>query len=169
VDKLKDALSGRCLPRQLDPDSVTGDVPCSVIEATAEPNLGCGRPGRADANPEIIDTVFDRLEQNGKCGGETGRVCNTSQFTLCEILPSKAAAGGDPTRVDCLEDLAAFTEPGYCYVDPERGDKLGIFLGEESLVAKCKATEKRLLRFVGDETPAKNSTVLIACLGAEID
>jgi hypothetical protein len=168
VDRLKEALSGRCLPRQLDVDE-NGDVPCKVIEAIAQPGVGCGRPGRADAAPAIFDAAFDRLQQNGTCGGETGRACNTGTFTLCEILPSKAAGGGDPSVADCLEDLPSFSEPGYCYVDPQRGMDLGIFLGEESLVDKCQATEKRLLRFVGDDTPAGNSTVLIACLGAEIE
>jgi hypothetical protein len=40
---------------------------------------------------------------------------------------------------------------------------------DKSLVSKCAANEQRIVRFVGDKTPAEGAQVLIACFGAPIE
>jgi hypothetical protein len=47
-------------------------------------------------------------------------------------------------------------------VDPEQG------LGDERLVAQCRPTQRRKIRFVGAGLPKNRSIVTIACLGASL-
>jgi hypothetical protein len=66
---------------------------------------------------------------------------------------------------------------GFCYVDPAAAEEVsaedGITPEEQSwidgqaaLVADCSSTERRMLRFVGDDLPAEGAHAFIACLGA---
>jgi hypothetical protein len=90
--------------------------------------------------------------------------CTPQSFTICEIVEATQDATGDGVP-DGQQDLTTQPEVGWCYVDPDNGR------GDASLVENCRATERRLLRFVDPnpgQTPAKGATVLIACLGAEI-
>ncbi len=41
VDRLKEALQDRCLPRPLDFDQATSEVPCAIIESTRNQGQGC--------------------------------------------------------------------------------------------------------------------------------
>jgi hypothetical protein len=165
VDRLKEALTGRCLPRELKPDPTTGAIPCSIVEVRPMPGLGCADlPGRTTPRSEVIEPVFKRLREAGLCGPEVRIACNQSAFTICEIREATADNTGDGVP-DCQQDLTTQPEVGWCYVDPDNGR------GDASLVENCKVTERRLLRFVDPnpgQTPAKGATVLIACLGAEI-
>ena len=44
IDRLKVALGGQCLPRQLTPDE-NGEVQCLILEARNTLTAHCGRPG----------------------------------------------------------------------------------------------------------------------------
>ena len=61
----------------------------------------------------------------------------------------------------CQNDKSA-SGIGWCYVDPDRG------IGNPSLVAKCTDTSRRVVRFVGEDTPASGASVFIACEGAPV-
>jgi hypothetical protein len=161
IDRLKDALQGTCLPREIT-ITAEGNVPCSVVEAVPEANKGCNRPGRAPASEVVITASLARLEQLGQCGGAL-RPCSTSSWTICEIKPSVSDTNGDGTP-DCLQDGVTPSDVGWCYVDPDRG------FGDDELVKTCPPNQKRILRFVDPDsnTPERGATALIACLGADL-
>jgi hypothetical protein len=158
IDRLKDALTSRCLPRRLTPDE-HGDVPCSVIEASPEGTCDAAR-GRVPASDRVRGATLKRLEAQGLCGNEGQQPCGA--FTLCELSRAGAA---------CLREGEYTGTPGWCYVDPLPPEQGGQSLGDVSLVADCKdPARKRIIRFVDPEnaTPAPGSRVIIACFGADL-
>jgi hypothetical protein len=78
---------------------------------------------------------------------------------MCELAQSEGAA-----LDDCLNKEAGSDVPGYCYVDPY-GEQPH---GNPALVASCDAASRRLIRFVGPDTPTPGATTFIACLGATL-
>ncbi len=160
IDRLKEALSGRCLPRQLAPDE-NRLVQCKVIEAAPQAGLDCGRAGRGEPTAAVVDAVKSELRKSERCGGNSGVDCDS--LTYCEILQA-----GDPTTggtsaqlEECLDQEVTSNVTGWCYIDANQGNEL--------LIEKCKATERQLLRFVGNDTPVKGATTFIACRGASLD
>lgn len=151
VDRLAEKLGGQCLQRELTVED--GVVPCSVVEALDDPaGLNCDPAnGRNQVNEKIEAAVRKQLEASGLC---VGAACDA--YSLCEI--AQLEQGTDQGNV-CLNDTGDVNSfsPGYCYVDPAKG------LGNELLVANCPSTQKRLLRFVGNNTPVKNSITFVAC------
>ena len=155
LDRLVTPLKGsQCLPRPLSVDD-EGFVECAVLEVlrNEEGAIACTRPGRSAVSANTARAARRELESSGWCQG-----AECEQAVVCEL--EEHALGADRDR--CLtgargteREMAA----GYCYVDPDRG------FGDPSLVAGCSVTERRLLRFVGEETPAAGSTTLIACTG----
>jgi hypothetical protein len=165
VARLRERLDGSCLPRALNVEAQadgTMRVPCSVVEATPDPAVGCDIAGRGPVAPKAADAAYERLEALGRCGGD-GPPCDASAWSLCEIQRSTADADSDG-QSDCLQAEQPAADVGWCYVDPERG------LGDEALVADCDPEERRILRFVDpdDATPASGATILTACLGADL-
>jgi hypothetical protein len=157
VDRLKEKLVDRCLPRPLEPDP-EGAVPCSIVEVAPAPAGGAGAcacdegAARTPVSPEVDPRVRARMEDNGICEG-----ASCSEFCLCELQP---VTGGDLQQ--CLNNPAEISASGWCYIDEEQG------IGNPELVEKCPATEKRKLRFVGDGKPAAGTTTFIACVGAPL-
>ncbi|MCC6666789.1 MAG: hypothetical protein IT375_23765, partial [Polyangiaceae bacterium] len=49
-----------------------------------------------------------------------------------------------------------------CYVEAARK------IGNPALVAGCPETNRQVVRFAGDETPAPGANVVVACLGAAL-
>lgn len=178
VKRLGEALSGRCLPRELDVDEETGDVPCAVVEVVPGAGIGCGQPGRSDVQPAVADAIRKQLIESETCRQDDP---NCSQFTMCNILPLEGEA-----LQQCLFDEDATNNaiaPGYCYVDPGKGLPQTGAQGDgctpdapesctNPLVEACPATERRLLRFVGSPTtaitPAPGSTTFVACVGSAL-
>jgi hypothetical protein len=164
IDNIKLKLGDRCLPRQLTPElteswSENGRVPCLVTEATRVPAGGacsCDAPGRSplDGDHAVARrAILDEAELDGQCGGGTGIDCEA--LCLCEV----DQLVGDELAA-CREGTESPESYGYCYVDPEQG------LGADRLVAECRPTQRRKLRFVGEGLPQNRSIVTIACLGA---
>jgi hypothetical protein len=166
VDRLKEVLGGRCLPRVIstvpDPKDPTKSViPCSVIEARPYPpgNPGCDpAKGRGMADPKVVDSVLARLQEKGLCGTAGRPSCH--EFYLCEIKEA-----GLPCHTDEQVTPATLPVPGWCYVDPLNNPK-----DNPALVAGCAPSRQRLLRFVDatNATPAHDATVLITCSGGEL-
>ena len=166
IDRLKEALKGKCLPRQLIPDPENDNkVPCAVIEATP-PGTDCNcdaGAGRAPASEGIRPAVFKELSDNDTCGNKAGQT-PCEQFCLCEI---QQYSGNDLHTCQTAPQTPGNITPGYCYVDPSTA--MGADQqAQETIVASCPATQKRLLRFAGDNTPAKGAIAMIACLGATV-
>ena len=153
IDRLKEVLGGRCLPRELVPNPETGLVPCAVVEATLSDNPCDPARGRGEVNPAIVGAVHKQLEASGSCGGATGTACGS--YNLCEI---KQLAGDNQSTCLNTRDYPETGLPGYCYVD-ENNDGAGLLQG-------CPATEPRKLQFVGADTPKSGSITFIACVGA---
>jgi hypothetical protein len=137
----------------------TGLVPCEIVEAL-DPSRGregvdCdfGRVtlNLSDTRDQKLDAAVRRaLEKAKKCGKGTNLRCD--QYTLCKIQQLT-----DPACRDNPGDLMGTY--GYCYIDEQQG------IGNPELVASCPASEKRILRFVGENVPATGATVFIACAG----
>ncbi|HWZ91833.1 MAG TPA: hypothetical protein VNW92_23380, partial [Polyangiaceae bacterium] len=117
IDRLKEALKGKCLPRALEhvlgPDGKpTPAVDCQVIEAQKAGQCNCALPGRQDADPLIYPAVFRQLESSGTCGDAVGQTkCDTTGFCMCEIVQE---SGMD---LATCQANGAPTQAGYCYID----------------------------------------------------
>lgn len=166
IDAVKIQLGDRCLPRPLAPEiseslSQPGRVPCLVTEATQVPEGGacsCDGPGRSPLDGEHAvarRAILDEIELDGQCGAAMGIDCQA--LCLCEV----SQLDGDELAA-CREGSESRDSYGYCYVDPEQG------LGDARLVSKCRSTERRKLRFVGEGLPKNRSIVTVACLGASL-
>jgi hypothetical protein len=179
IDRLAEKLGGQCLPRQLDVDPDTGQVPCVVVETravnTTHPQpLDCttgNNPagGRSEVDVQVQQAIYDILTRDGVCyqedtpEGDRKSSIPCSSYSMCQI---QQLSGGDADQ--CLSGADAAATAGYCYVDPALG------LGDEALVTQCSANEKRLLRFIpnnasGDgkiATPANDTTLFVACIGS---
>jgi hypothetical protein len=172
IDRLKEALKGKCLPRPLIPNTSDmekdglepGQVPCAVVEAVLpQPGAACACDPSPmsnrialDARPELRTAVLNKLRQGQTCGTEGGTPCES--FCTCEL---KQLEGSELQACQTSESPPA--TPGYCYVEPFANPPIG----DPVLVKDCTADSKRLLRFVGD-TPAPGAIALIACLGASL-
>lgn len=161
VDRLKEQLKSKCLPRELK-TGADGRVPCAVVEA-AKPKAGescsCAPArGRNDPTQLIADAVRKHLEEGGICGGESGSKC--SDYCLCD-LNQFADADFDT----CVANQNPAT-PGYCYIDDKTP---GV---KANVLDECKPTERHKLRFAfsspEDEIPARGALTYIACMGGSV-
>jgi hypothetical protein len=162
ISRLKEALSGKCLPRNLVPECGNrndtslpecdgencpdcynpnaGEVPCAVVEAVFSGGAACepcsASPGRTDVNPAIVEAVQENLGQTGQCGNAVGQQpCDS--LCLCELNQLVDA------QLDICQNQVTVTDAsvvGYCYVDEDQG------IGNPELVAKCPDTSRRILR-----------------------
>ncbi|MCC6214533.1 MAG: hypothetical protein IT376_06665 [Polyangiaceae bacterium] len=154
VERLKDRLYAKCLPRKLQIDPATGEVACRIAESWApaeDERCSCGVEGRAPASDAVAAAVRRQLRATGQCGGTPRGGCE--DLCVCELpTPSAAAREACATDPRPVQD-----EVAWCYLE------------EGPLVAECPATERRLLRFVGTEatpTPRPGAVLTLACLGA---
>ncbi|MES1187415.1 MAG: hypothetical protein ABUL60_26595 [Myxococcales bacterium] len=161
VDRLKVALAGRCLPRPLAVDPAEGGkLPCAVVEAAESQGIcNCNAASRRPASADEQRLVLQQLRERQNCGVPGTPSCSASSFCMCELAQSEGQA-----LKDCLDKEAGSDIPGYCYVDPY-GDPPQ---GNPALVASCDPTSRRLIRFVGANTPTPGATTFIACLGASL-
>lgn len=178
IDRLKEALKGKCLPRPLVPNDTEmvqdglepGQVPCAVIEAVAPQSgkscacdagqnrlaLDGSDPNHA-AKPELRTAVLEKLKASRTCG-QTGQP-KCEEYCTCELAQ---LSGSDLQK--CQSDTTPPNIPGYCYINAASNEPQ---VGNPDLVKDCSADAKRLLRFVGD-TPAAGAIALVACLGASL-
>jgi hypothetical protein len=161
VNRLKEALKARCLPRALQTSTdASGNTvlssACSVVEAQRAGRCDCGQPGRSPVEPSVVPAVFRQLEASGTCGSAAGQTaCDATGFCMCQISQE---AGADLAA--CQAD-ATPSVPGFCYIDDPTSAAL----------SNCPTKQKRLLRFVdaGDtKTPTPGALAFIACTGSAI-
>jgi len=170
IDRLKEALKGKCLPRPLVPAEVAtvdlqvNQVPCKVIEAVLPKNgAACGcdaNQNRLDISlkPELRDAILSKLKVNGTCDQPMGSAC--ADYCTCEL----AQLSGTELAA-CQTDVNnPPMTPGYCYINAAPNEPN---VGSAELVKDCSADSKRLLRFVGG-TPTPGAIALVACLGASL-
>jgi len=202
IERLKVTLKGSCLPRPLSVEA-NGEVPCNVVEAVAPSVLGdtdcntyCQHNGRnrdvTSDNPtggpstKIRAAVVESMQQTQLCDNpNTGLKC--ADMCLC-LLPQELQSNNKLNDPQYQNDLAVcqnaedhqanLLDPGYCYVDPELKDGKGNSIAgdNEGLVSKCPSTQKRILRFVGNQptaqggsaVPLTGARVFSACQGSSV-
>jgi hypothetical protein len=174
ISRLKEKLKGSCLPRPLTVNA-DGTLPCSVVEVVASANLQgkdcasyCTSNQRGTPNAQMVLAVQDSMSQSKICDSPGQPAC--SAMCLCE-LPQETPGTNLTTcqnAIDGTENTSI--PPGYCYVDPANGAG-----NTPSIVAKCPATEPRILRFVGNNpsgggspVPLPGAFVFTACEGSAI-
>jgi len=161
VDRLKEQLGNRCLPRSLN-TAADGTVACNLVETIPQPDGPCtcdAMFGRRAPDAVLDSVVRGQLasERNEPCG-EDDPTCQ--QACLCEVLQVQQVERNPTNALDvCRDDEDAAGVEGWCYVDADQG------LGNPDLVENCPATQRRLLRFVGRGLEP-NSTTFVACTGS---
>jgi hypothetical protein len=148
--RLKQSLSSRCLSRAL--TVADGRVPCTMMEVTLQPD-GCGScdaPGRVPLTGSALRSALQQdLQASGLCGSGTNVACDL--FCACELQQFEGA-----DLATCQNASSTPSElAGYCYVDEENG--------APELLAACPPANQRMLRFLGEGTPADGSLVFLAC------
>jgi len=162
IERLKDALKGKCLPRKIqsnhivlnDPNSPT-QVLCKVIEAQKQ-DCNCDLPGRQKVDDKLLEPVRKQLKLTGQCGTGTQKPCE--EWCQCEIKQFDAT---DNNLANC-QSGGGTTDAGYCYVDN----------ADSPLLKSCPENQRQLLRFMDKDqvkTPTQGSVAFIACLGASVE
>ena len=162
VDRLKEQLGDRCLPRPLAVNEVDGTVACNLVETIANPSGACEcdeARARRDPDPVLSSVVRDQLANvRGQPCGADDPSCQGA--CLCEVLQVQQVTSNPANALDiCRTDPDAAGVEGWCYVDADLG------IGSDELVESCPATQRRLLRFVGRGLEP-NSTTFVACTGS---
>jgi hypothetical protein len=159
VDRLKEQLGQRCLPRALAHGQDGGGnttTACQVIEAQKAGSCDCGQPGRSPADPTLVPTVFRQLEASGTCGPAIGQTpCDATAFCICDINQEQGA------DLASCEANASTSSAGFCYIDDPASAAL----------KNCPTNQKQRIRFVDQgatKTPAEGAMTFIACPGAAI-
>ena len=171
VDRLKEQLGNRCLPRALAVDE-NGAVPCTLVETTPQPpkdpttgaELACP-PCEAQFARRVPGPQLDAVVR-GQLAAEIGKPCGANdpgctRACLCEVQQVQQVDRPDAQKAlqVCKNDVDATGVEGWCYVDDDKRTS------NPELVANCPATQKRLLRFVGRGLGA-NTTTFVACNGS---
>jgi hypothetical protein len=159
IERLKERLANRCLPRRLEPRR-DGTVPCALIEVRfGVQDCTCdASTARVKPDAKITSQIGDRLRStfSQRCGVDDPTCALACQ---CEVEQVRNASD----RLACQNSDEAIGVEGWCYVAATADQHVG----NPSLVRDCPATERRLLRFVG-EGLQDNSLTFVACQGATI-
>jgi hypothetical protein len=142
VGRMRSALRGRCLPRAFEVRA-DGTIPCVIVEAFDPPTgEDCNCDGRAGRRSVSEIDITPTLKESGSC--------------VCEIRQLDGDAG---TTCRTLANSQAIAAPGWCYVDPDQRRDAA----ECTVVADCPATDRRLIRYVGRDTPRNGSSLFLQC------
>jgi len=160
VDRLKEALRGKCLPRPIavEPGANGGPgqaIGCNVIEVQKSADCDCGRQGRSPVPSELLSAVFDQLRASGNCGAAEQSKCDAATFCMCQIDQET----GDELS-NCVANLPTST-PGFCYIQDSSSPAL----------RHCPLNQQQVLRFIEHDdakTPAEGALVFLACQGHEV-
>jgi hypothetical protein len=165
VDRLKEQLGDRCLPRGL---TVAEDdtVACNLVETTPQlaPGEACNCDPRVARVPpnEVVDSVVRGQLANdvvSRCAADDP---NCTRACLCEVQQVQDVDSNPDDALEvCRQNELASGVEGWCYVDDEQN------IGNPALVADCPATARRKLRFVGGGL-APNTTTFVFCQGSSL-
>ncbi|MEZ4315469.1 MAG: hypothetical protein R3F14_46215 [Polyangiaceae bacterium] len=154
LTRLRSLISAQCMPRALTPDP-DGQVPCAVLEARhTDADGGCCDADKARLDPREEHAGLIDVLRDDPLVTERGLDC------FCEI-PQLEGAELSACQTDTAESPLSGGEPvnGYCYVDAMSTPPVG----DPAIVDQCPATERRLLRFVGEGQPNPGSVVFLTC------
>jgi hypothetical protein len=173
VTRLKDRLKGSCLPRQLAvmPD---GTVPCKVVEAVSmnDKITDCDAFCETNQRKPVLSTdpmrqaVLESMKSSKLCDNSTSNPC--SSMCLCKL--EQETGDSLTTCQNADEGTVDGLDPGYCYVDPEllATDGVTHLAGSnKALVDYCPETQRRILRFAGNN-PLANPSIAVPLAGAMV-
>jgi len=156
VDRLKSALAGVCWDQSLKistNEESRGKVDCTILEATPKvdgecpPCTGVRQPA-SDMQEDVVS--HDESFVANKLG------------CLCVI---KQATPGDSMRACTQQDtVPGLPDGAWCYIDPAQ-----VPSHNESIVAGCPKTSRRIIRFVGDDVPRARALIYLQCGGGAIE
>jgi hypothetical protein len=105
---------------------------------------------RSNVADRLRTNVLAYMRENALCDGATTPSCSAAcTCTLPQL-------GGDELA-QCQAGNDGPSAPGFCYIDTAQG------VGSDAAVVDCPSTQKRLIRFVGNNVPAQGSTAFISC------
>lgn len=165
VDRLKQQLANRCLPRRLElADDAT--VPCTMVETRRDAGGACDcdpRLARQAPRARVDALVRAQLARDGAGCGSDDPQC--LEACLCEVLQVQDAANPDPGEAlrACREDEEPSGVEGWCYVANTPDQQIG----NPALVADCPGTQRQQIRFVGAGLES-NTTTFLACVGSSL-
>ena len=181
VTRLKDKLKGSCLPRPLAvlPDRT---VPCKVVEAVSmnDDITDCDEFCKTNKRDPVLSTdpmrqaVLESMKSTKLCDNSASNPCSSMCLCMLEQVTGDSLTtcqNADESAVDQLD-------PGYCYVDPYLLDADGgthLAGSNTALVDYCPTTQRRILRFAGNNStvtnimvPLSNAMVYTACQGSSL-
>ncbi len=166
IDRLKVALNGKCLPRQLTPDA-NNQVQCLVIEASkGDPNSCCdAKAARHPVSKENIGAQRAAEANEFVKAGGYNCFCEITQLgDKDKSSPAEQkACQDDPSGTPQYQAADGTTKNanGWCYVDSTTNPPTG----SPDIVKDCPSTEKRIIRFVGAGNPTSGAPLFITCSG----
>jgi hypothetical protein len=154
VAQLKTKFGGQCMPRTLS-DIGGGQVNCVVVEAkTTGGECSCDGAHARTSLPSEHKAV-PKLIRDLNPGADWDCFCEIPQLEGDELLACQNDTSAHP------ETASGEPVSGYCYVDGTTDPPIG----DPSLVARCPANDRRMVRLVGDGEPTLGSTLFIVCSG----
>jgi len=108
VDRLKNALTTQCLPRALQRDTTTNEVPCLVLAQLASEEETCDRWGLTAPGEEVLGPFRDQQRKASGDVNANGGGVDLSKRPVC-VLPQLVVKPG----ATCKNG----TEKGWCYVE----------------------------------------------------
>ncbi|HWA74137.1 MAG TPA: hypothetical protein VG937_17460 [Polyangiaceae bacterium] len=144
-------LANQCLPRAPEVDE-QGHASCVVLEAQLGGTCDCNGGGRSVPDADSLNAVRSDLR---------GTLCDMPNTVACsDVCACQLTETAGPALDTCRSNTDPNAQsPGYCYIDPDKG------LGDPGLVRGCPANKRRMLRFVGENTPRSGSLAYMACMG----
>ncbi|MEY2930408.1 MAG: hypothetical protein RL033_1157 [Pseudomonadota bacterium] len=168
VERVKEQLGARCLPRPLAVED-DGTVACTLVETLPRrqrdpltgAQLACP-PCQAQLGRKVLEPALDAAVR-GQLALAPDRPCNPgdpscSEACSCELQQVQQVQGVDGAAAlrSCQQDADPGGIEGWCYIDPTRG------IGSSELTRNCPANEPRRIRFLG-QAPAAGATLLTLC------
>jgi hypothetical protein len=155
-----------CLDDTFEPDG-EGRVECRIVTTSRRDECTCDAElhERTVEDGDILQGVRERLRLLGACSEGTGISCD--DYCICELeqLTGTAldACQNDPSEIVMDPRNEGRMLSGWCYVDPDLG------FGDPALVANCRPTARRLIRFPDPRTFGRDGMIgLIACSTSEV-
>lgn len=130
------ALNERGLPKD-----------CTVVEIVSK-QLACGAPGRADANAQIAEAVWQSMLEQGSLTDGFGRQLDVAQINrddlaVCELSSLDGTSTDSSTPLyQCIHDVRPTinSEHGWCWLSEGEAN--------EELLSDCASSERNRVRIL---------------------
>ena len=156
IDRLKEKLKVSCLPRPI-PVNPDGSVSCNLVEVVSADRLG-GQDCASYCTANQRKVASTAMTADVRVGMQQSQVCDISGqpecSTMCACQLPQETGANLTTCQNATDGSQDILNPGFCYVDPTNGAGNNV-----DVVARCPATQQRILRFVGNNPSGGGSAV----------